>query len=676
MKAIHKLALGLATATGFIATGTGVSLYTQHRFGTDPLTHVFHPVRRMITLPAQPEAIKDFQFSSDGQSIFTLSGNLSFTDVVTRVGDETAIVRQWDISTGETLAVFANPIGGEEGLRISFDATTRRVAFEGQESILERWDLDTGEPHPLPFPEDLQNHAIQQHLVSGNGQVGAAYQYDPERDEWSVLLWELETGSILAQIPLAGDEMLALSQDGAWLAVATPVSENGAVVSVWEVATGNQRDKRQISLVDDTIQPRRWIRANIDLTISQMGFAEETLWFLSSWQTQQRWDLATNTLTDPVKLPSEFDSTNLSRLLTSTDGKWVAATDREMLRLYDLESNISLTIPTIPENAYLAFSPDGQHIALRGNDEIQIRETASGRLLRTFEAELPGSLLTFSADGQTLVGSHRDLSLSLWQVDTGDVKGHVPSSGVSQQGWLVGNTVLTTGHRSLIRVWDKESGQLLSQVVDLERGWFSLMGLIPSGALLTQSYGSTTLRFWDAETAAPMMTQEIGFQDNLTIVATPHRLLLAHWPYVDPAIVVWDLETQENWSISAADLPTGSRVGFALRDDLLAIAIGSSIHSSIQLRSASTGELVTSIPNAFGSRLLWGGTPVAISADGTLLAFVSGFNQVTLWHIPSQRRIRKIPIPTNPVASLAFSPDNRLLAVGGGSDHLHVLQLP
>jgi WD40 repeat protein len=351
MKALHKL--GLCLATGVVAIGTGLTLYTQHRFGTDPFTHVFRPIRPVMTLPALSEGIRDFQFSPDGQSIFTLSGNLTYIDVTSREGDETAIVRQWDVATGEALAVFANPIEGEEGLRLSFDATTRRVAFEGRESI--------------------------------------------------------------------------------------------------------------------------------------------------------------------------------------------------------------------------------------------------------------------------------------------------------------------------IRIWDKESGQFLSQVVEPEQRHFFLMGLIPSGALLTQGYGSTMLRFWDAETAAPMMTQEVEFTDNVTIVADQSRLLFVPL-FGDNPIEIWDLETGEKQLIS--DLPsvrpTQSTVnGLALRGDLLAIAT----RSEIQLRSASTGELMTSIPQAVWSEA------IALSGDGELLACVSGRNEITLWHIPSQRRIRKIPIPDG-ARALTFSPDDTLLAVSDRSDQLHLFQLP
>lgn len=674
MKALRKLTLGLGA--GAIVIGTGLTVYTQHRFGTDPITHVLHPVRRIMTLPAQSEPLRDFQFSSDGQSIFTISGNLTFTDMTIREGDEIAIVRQWDVASGEALAVFTNPIEGEEGLRVSFDATTRRVAFEGVESTLERWDLSTAEPNPLPFPEGLQNHFIKQHLVSGNGQVGAAYQYDPDRDEWSVLLWELETGSTLAQIPMAGDERLVLSQDGAWLAVATlpSGSENGAMVSVWDVATGKQRYERQIPLVDDTSQPQtHGLRERTELTISQMGFAEETLWFLSSWNTQQRWDLGTNTLTDPVELPSEFGSADLSRLSMSIDGRWVSVSDREMLWLYDLTTGISLQIPDVPENTFLAFSPDGQRIALRGNDEIQIRETTSGRLLRTIEAAEPSSLFTFSADGQTLVGSHRDHTISLWQVDTGDVKGQVQSSGFIQQGLLFENTLLTTGSQPVIRIWDKESGRLLSQVVDPEQQWFSLMGLIPSGALVTQAYNSTTLRFWDTSTATQIMTQEVKSTDPSVIVADQRRLVFSPVDNNQP-IKIWDLETQEKQSIS--DLPSrgsyhfGSKKGLDLRADLLAIETD----NEIQLRSLMTGDLVTLIPNPDSIGFLGQSDPIAFSADD-MIAFGSGRNEITLWHVPSQRRIRKIHVPSG-VVSLASSPDSRLLAVSDRSSQLHLFQLP
>ncbi|MGF1575409.1 MAG: WD40 repeat domain-containing protein [Cyanophyceae cyanobacterium] len=242
MKTLQKLALGLGASV--IAIGTGLTFYTQQRFGTDPLTHIFQPVRQTMTWPPQPQPIGALQFSPDGQSIFTLSGDVDFLDI-----------------------------------------------------------------------------------LSGN----------------------VSSSEITTRLP-----------------------EEGATATV------------------------------------------------------RQWDFATNTLIDPQSLPSEFTSSNLGRVLTSVDGRWVAASGRGTLRLYDLRTDTSLAIANAPEssrldNVHLAFSPDSQQIALRGDQEIQIRETASGRLLNTFETTPHGRFLTFSSDGQTLISSNPDGSLSRWPVATGDV---------------------------------------------------------------------------------------------------------------------------------------------------------------------------------------------------------------------------------------------------------------
>lgn len=684
MKTLQKLALGLGASV--IAIGTGLTFYTQQRFGTDPLTHIFQPVRQTMTWPPQPQPIGALQFSPDGQSIFTLSGDVDFLDILsgnvssseitTRLPEEgaTATVRQWDVVTGEALAVFTNPIWGEEGGRLSFDATTQRLAFQGRESILEQWDVGTGESSPLFLPEELQNHLVTQHFISDDGQVGAARRYHPEQDEWSVLLWALKTGEALAQIPLTGGERLVLNQDGSLLAAATQPtdSEPSVVMSVWEVATGSKRDERQISLVDDlSASQHRWHHERKDLVIEQMGFGGETLWFRSSWNTQQAWDFATNTLIDPQSLPSEFTSSNLGRVLTSVDGRWVAASGRGTLRLYDLRTDTSLAIANAPEssrldNVHLAFSPDSQQIALRGDQEIQIRETASGRLLNTFETTPHGRFLTFSSDGQTLISSNPDGSFSRWPVATGDVTEPVQSSGFIQQAWLVGNTLLTVGNQPVIRIWDGESQQLLAQVMDPEQRDFALIGLIPSGVLVTLAYNSTTLRLWDALTAAPIMTLDVGGDGQRSYprrIVANRQMLVSSPASNDYPIAIWDLETQARRL--TPDLPDDLKGRLALSDDLLAVEIGRWIH----LKSTSTGDLTAALPNPDWT------TAMSFSADGELLAVGSMSNELTLWHVPSQRKIRKIPVLSR-VTSLAFSPDDRLLAVGDVSGHLQIWELP
>jgi WD40 repeat protein len=631
MKTLQKLALGLGASV--IAIGTGFTLYTQQRFGTDPLTHVFRPVQRITTLPAHADEIYSLEFSPDGQSIFTSSRRWRSPDI-----------KEWDVTTGEALAVLSNPLGSAENQLVAFDATTRQLAFTGQESILEGWDLSTGEP--LPLPAQLQNHLVTQHLVSGNGQVGAARRYQPETSEWSVLLWELETGSTLTHISLTGNEKLALNQDGSQLAVATlpQGSDTYAIATVWDVMGSSQRYEREIPLIDDRSQAQNRPTQTVDLTLNQIGFTGETLWFRFSGNIWQQWDLVTDILTDLS------DSTNLA-----------------------VASELQIT--------HELFSPDGQLVALRdapSYDKIEIREIGSRRLLTTFEPEQPGALLAFTPDAQTLIGENQDGSVSLWNVTTGVEQRRLQSSAspFARHISLGKNTLLITGNLVVTRIWNGESGQLLAQATEPEPPVLDSLhniNLIPSGPLVTLAARSSTIRLWDVSTATPIMTLETGRIHPSAVLANQEKLVVSrsYWSPNSP-IEIWDLETQSKQMILPKE--DGFIWDLALADDLLAIVT----NGQIELRSVSTGDLMTSLPVFRKEAKGREASLVSLSMDGKLLTFVSAPGEVTLWHIPSQRVVRRIALAEDvkEVTSLALSPDGRLLAAGDSMGNLHLWQVP
>jgi hypothetical protein len=104
--------------------------------------------------------------------------------------------------------------------------------------------------------------------------------------------------------------------------------------------------------------------------------------------------------------------------------------------------------------------------------------------------------------------------------------------------------------------------------------------------------------------------------------------------------------------------------------------------NAVQLWDAATGKPATKL-EAHADWVL----ALAFSGDGKLLASGGYDGTVRLWEMPGGKKLLDIaakpppapntpPGPVNVVQSLAFSPDNKLLAVGGSEAAIHLFSMP
>ncbi len=119
----------------------------------------------------------------------------------------------------------------------------------------------------------------------------------------------------------------------------------------------------------------------------------------------------------------------------SADGRFLAASGSEadqkcVVRVWDLPGRKFLWKEAEKTESFpfalavappLAFSPDGKWIAMVRGNRLQLREAATGKLLRTL-TDFPGlcSGLVFTPDGKRLAVDFRG-KLRLWQTAGGDV---------------------------------------------------------------------------------------------------------------------------------------------------------------------------------------------------------------------------------------------------------------
>jgi len=120
----------------------------------------------------------------------------------------------------------------------------------------------------------------------------------------------------------------------------------------------------------------------------------------------------------------------------------------------------------------VAFSPDGQYLALGTGSGVELRDAVSLELVRFFHDHTIRVIsVAFSPDGSTLAscsGVLSDLTIKLWDVDRGEVRdmltGHtwkVYSVAFS----LDGRKLASSSADETVRLWNVETGKELSILI-------------------------------------------------------------------------------------------------------------------------------------------------------------------------------------------------------------------
>lgn len=342
------------------------------------------------------------------------------------------------------------------------------------------------------------------------------------------------------------------------------------------------------------------------------------------------WDLSTGSETQVLAL----DVGDWSVVSLSPNGSSLAFGGSDgRLTVYDLERGGAprhLTGLTGKVGA-LAFSPDGCMLAstsdpgggtLSLNDTVlpwekntvRIWDLATDQTTQAFDADTTtsGDCLVFSPDGHTLALLTYASGVVAWDIRTGSVVftrrlacGWQPALAFSPRDNLLG--IWASGSVTLVST--EERGDVLARTPAR-----SSLALLSTGILALSSSTGLAVEFWD-----PMKAERVG------IVACRGESLV-DCPVVAPdgGLIVrrgWDGKLHE-WTLP------------------------------------SLSETTLSTPNVARG-------PLAVSANGEMIAMMGDQNRVQLW-IRRGELGAAVPfdVGTSDVISLAFSPTSLLLAVG------------
>jgi WD40 repeat protein len=448
--------------------------------------------------------------------------------------------------------------------------------------------------------------------------------------------------------------LVAFSPDGKAL-----LFGGGKLTRRVDVATGRPRGPDQAS----------------DRPVSGGGFSPDGKLFVTSTMggTVRVADTATG---DDVGPPILVKAT-VKSVTFSPDGKslLVAAqfgeTKESMLRSYDVATR-QLVGPTFDckDNVYVAtYSRDGRYIATAAIEKnATVWDAATGRRVGE-PLSHPGVVFaaTFSPDGKTLVTGCLDGGVRFWDVGLGKQvpptlrhKGPVRSAVFSRDGRLV----LTSSEDGTARLWDVESGrpigQKLSHPSELRHAQFS-----PDERHIVTAGFEGTARLWRVarEESLARVLEHPGAVAELALSPDGKQVLTGcqESKQRPGESRLWDLATGALCGPPMSQQGQVMAVAFS-PDGKLILTGGNDRHA--RLWSAADCSPVGK-PWDYG-RIV---AAVAFSPDGARAAIGGRGSEVQLRKLPGGEIVGRWQAYERKglwAWSLAFTPDGRTLATGGG----------
>ncbi len=571
---------------------------------------------------------------------------------------------------------------------ITFAPDDRIVTSAGADGAVRFWDLATGEP-AAKFPAIKESGAFREVIAQS-----VAYSPDGSllaigRQSGLVQVWDLAAGKERMRFQAHKECVwgIAFAPDGLSFATA---SDQDPLVRIWEAATGREK--------------RTFERDGGPIFYPSLAFSPDGKSLALGASAR---DAENNSIyvwaSDGASSPNIIRDVHRGRLvnLAFAPGGWVVSCGWGARRVRDPQGN----------------QPDDLSIP-----QIRVWDAVSGRKLADLD---PGTVegisgLVLARDGKTLVSAHHD-QLLVWNLPSGTISRTIaidaertpakrcPGIAISPDG----KTVAVDRGDETVRLWDLSTGKPLFHNDNAHDALVRSVAIAPDGRLAATGDDNGVVRVWDIGRAEVVRRHELGCRvwavrfapDGQTLAAAGHDsdgvhgvvrlwavgdfslrrelrlglpgVLLEFGPdgrklaVASDVIGVFDLATGKK----EVELPghDGEIRGIALaHDNKTLVSAGQGMNgqdTKFRFWDLATSRLTREIPIE-GHR--GGSEPrptapeslgFAVFASDLGTAVTSGFgDQLLAWGLSAGRPMRTFRLETYAVASLALSPDGRLLA--------------
>ena len=384
--------------------------------------------------------------------------------------------------------------------------------------------------------------------------------------------------------------------------------------------------------------------------------------------TVRLWDARRGTPIEDIPHPDPVFA-----LAWSPDGRLLASGDLEgKIRLWEMQKARLTTVQTLEGHTSrvrgLAFAPDSTQLASASYDGTiklwEIGQEVSPRLRQTLPGHKQGvQVLAWSPDGDTLASGGLDHTIRLWQVEQSNFRVVLQGHSAIVYGLAFtpdSRTLLSGGDDSTLRLWEVESGAMLRVMQGYTRLLYDL-AWSPDSTQLASAGSDSLVTLWEVfhETAPRELH---GHRRSVYgVVWSPDGRRLASCG-LDQPIRLWNPITGVNDQV-LRDFDADDTVFFCLAwsPDGHLLASGTLLQGILMWDMTSDGQRGADITQASLIRYM------AWSSDGTRLVGMGNDDHVYVWEAANGTLLLRLAGHHGIVTSVAWSPDDTLLASGSGS---------
>jgi WD40 repeat protein/beta-lactamase regulating signal transducer with metallopeptidase domain len=694
------------------ATGAQNRVLSGHQMGIDALA--LSPDGKLLASSSQDNTIRFWDLAT-GVELTALEGhggNTRISGIAFSPDGKTLVsagfdrkIRLWDVDKRSQRSVWESKAHQPEAtyavLALAWSPDGKSIAVAGEDTSVKVRDAATG----------LARHTLSGHTDviggvawSGDGKLIATASFDR-----TVKVWDAATGK--EKYTFTGHTnwvyAVAFSPDSRLLAS----SSYDKTARVWDVETGKQK-----SVLNGHKGGVRAIAFSHNGKMLATGSSDTTI---------KLWDLEQGKEIRTIK----GHTAAIRALVFGTGDKLVYSASEDQSALgWDVETGKEVKgILKLPNQmvSSLSLSPGGTLLAVGSFDNVvRVFDTSTGQTRVTLQNHTDAvTCVAISPDGRHLASGSNDKNVNLWRASLPSATAAATMLGHQGQIWFAvpspdGKRVVTSGDDKVLYARPMPPARIAGPIPGIEQPIFGI-AVSPDSKTIALGCENNTLLLLDAETRKVQKKLEGHSQRVWTVAFSPDGKLLASvsgdWDNQDAAgeVKVWDLATGKEkaafnthkkmiqtvcFAPDSNRVVTGSYDGTVRVFDVAAakelreikahekgvrsvavdhkgrwIAAGSP-GGVVQVFSLETGaELATLEASATGVNC------VAWSPDDTKLAASSKPTQqqepgeVRLWHVKTDKDEVKFEEKhtlkglTSWALGLAFSPDGKYIAAGGGT---------